>query len=40
MHAQVYDGSKSWWKEDDECNPVNGYGQTKREAELAIQVGP
>jgi hypothetical protein len=35
----VYDGSRAWWTEDDGCNPVNAYGATKREAEVAIQVG-
>ena len=35
---QVYDGSKSNWRESDPCDPVNAYGQTKREAELLIQV--
>ena len=36
---QVYDGSRPWWREDDGCAPVNAYGATKREAEVAIQVG-
>ena len=35
---QVYEGSKPLWTEDEECNPVNVYGRTKREAEQAIQV--
>lgn len=35
---QVYDGSKAGWREFDTCKPVNAYGQTKREAELLIQV--
>eukprot|EP01024_Parvocaulis_polyphysoides_P064443 TRINITY_DN7494_c0_g1_i1.p2 TRINITY_DN7494_c0_g1~~TRINITY_DN7494_c0_g1_i1.p2 ORF type:complete len:261 (-),score=21.47 TRINITY_DN7494_c0_g1_i1:267-932(-) len=33
---QVYDGSKSFWSEQDKCEPVNGYGQTKLEAEQFI----
>ena len=35
---QVYDGSHSLWGEQDTCAPVNAYGLTKREAEVAIQV--
>jgi len=35
---QVYDGSRAWWKEEDDCRPVNVYGQTKLEGERAIQV--
>ena len=35
---QVYDGSRPGWREDDGCAPVNAYGATKREAEVAIQV--
>eukprot|EP00891_Asterochloris_glomerata_P009011 jgi/Astpho2/9011/Aster-02678 len=34
---QVYHGSKSWWREDDETSPINDYGLTKRDAELLIQ---
>jgi len=34
---QVYDGSKAFWKEDDDCIPVNMYGKTKLEAEEAIK---
>ena len=37
--SQVYDGSHSWWSEDDGCEPVNVYSVTKREAEVLIQVG-
>lgn len=33
---QVYDGTKAWWREDDECQPVNGYGRSKLEAEAEI----
>lgn len=36
---QVYDGSKANWTEDDQCQPVNVYGQTKVEAEQLIQAG-
>ena len=34
---QVYDGSHPLWGEQDACAPVNAYGLTKREAEVAIQ---
>lgn len=34
----MYDGSKSGWKEDDVCAPVNHYGKTKLEAENLIKV--
>ncbi|KAK9904863.1 hypothetical protein WJX75_004139 [Coccomyxa subellipsoidea] len=34
---QVYDGSKSDWKEDEAGNAVNVYGKTKLEAEQVIQ---
>jgi len=33
---QVYQGTKACSSEEDEPNPVNGYGQTKLEAERAI----
>ena len=29
----VFDGTKSWYPEEDEARPVLGYGRTKREAE-------
>ena len=35
--AQVYDGSKAGWKEDDACEPVNAYGASKLEAEQFLQ---
>jgi hypothetical protein len=35
---QVYDGTRPWWKEDDETRPVNAYGQSKLDAEKLIQV--
>ena len=36
----VYDGSKkSFWTEDDGCEPVNAYGRTKLEAEERIRRG-
>eukprot|EP01024_Parvocaulis_polyphysoides_P011880 TRINITY_DN14203_c0_g2_i3.p1 TRINITY_DN14203_c0_g2~~TRINITY_DN14203_c0_g2_i3.p1 ORF type:complete len:314 (-),score=16.32 TRINITY_DN14203_c0_g2_i3:283-1224(-) len=34
---QVYEGTKAFWKEDDPCDPVNGYGWTKLEAEQFIR---
>lgn len=34
---QVYDGSKAYWSEDDQCQPVNTYGRTKLEAEDVIR---
>mmetsp|Transcript_24145 Transcript_24145/g.40472 ORF Transcript_24145/g.40472 Transcript_24145/m.40472 type:complete len:315 (+) Transcript_24145:69-1013(+) len=34
---QVYEGVKSLNAEDDETNPVNAYGRTKLEAEVAIR---
>jgi|AntRauMFilla1563_2_1112583.scaffolds.fasta_scaffold276327_1 dTDP-4-dehydrorhamnose reductase len=33
----VYEGVKSLNAEDDETNPVNVYGRTKLEAEVAIR---
>ena len=35
---QVYDGSKAFWSEEDACEPVNAYGRSKLEAEVAIRV--
>ena len=32
----MYDGSKSWWREDEAACPVNAYGRTKLEAERLI----
>ena len=34
---QVYDGTKSYWKETDTANPINQYGKSKLEAEHEIQ---
>ncbi|EIE18739.1 methionine adenosyltransferase regulatory beta subunit-related [Coccomyxa subellipsoidea C-169] len=34
---QVYDGSRSNWREEEAGNPVNAYGKTKLEAEKLIQ---
>ncbi|KAK9806933.1 hypothetical protein WJX72_007947 [[Myrmecia] bisecta] len=34
---QVYDGTKSWWSENDGANPINAYGRSKREAEVTVQ---
>ncbi len=36
----VFDGSKSWWCEADETNPVLLYGQSKAEAESAVRAIP
>ena len=33
---QVYDGTASFWKESDRCNPVNAYGRSKLKAEESI----
>ena len=32
----VFDGSKSWYREEDEAQPVLEYGRTKREAEAPV----
>ena len=37
--AQVYDGSRVNWREDEAGSPVNAYGKSKLEAERVIQVG-
>jgi dTDP-4-dehydrorhamnose reductase len=35
---QVYDGSRAFWREqDDGCTPVNAYGASKRAAEAAVR---
>jgi dTDP-4-dehydrorhamnose reductase len=36
----VFDGTKVWNREDDPARPVNGYGQTKVEAESAVLATP
>ena len=36
----VFDGSKSWWREDDPAEPVLAYGRSKRAAELAAMSCP
>ena len=36
----VFDGTKAWNREDDPARPVNGYGQTKAEAESAVLAVP
>ncbi len=33
----VFDGSRSWWREDDEARPVLAYGQTKLDAEVHVR---
>ncbi len=33
----VFDGSRSWWREEDEARPVLAYGQTKLEAEAHVR---
>eukprot|EP00976_Prorocentrum_cordatum_P060644 1175993-Prorocentrum_minimum.AAC.1 len=33
----VYEGLKSYYKEDDEASPVNAYGMTKLDAETAVR---
>ena len=34
---QVYDGSRPLWREGDAAAPVNAYGQSKAEAEVAVR---
>jgi dTDP-4-dehydrorhamnose reductase len=36
----VFDGSSSWYKEDDEANPILMYGQTKHAAERFVLAMP
>lgn len=33
---QVYDGTRSWWSEEDVCCPVNAYGRSKLAAERLL----
>lgn len=34
--SYVFDGQKGSYNEDDKCNPINFYGETKRRAELSV----
>jgi dTDP-4-dehydrorhamnose reductase len=36
----VFDGAKSWYREEDEAAPILGYGQTKRDAESFVLAIP
>jgi dTDP-4-dehydrorhamnose reductase len=36
----VFDGARSWYREEDEAHPVLAYGQTKRAAEPAVLAIP
>lgn len=36
----VFDGTKSWWREDDPADPLLAYGRTKRAAEVAVLACP
>ena len=36
----VFDGSRSWYREDDEARPILGYGRTKLEAESSVVASP
>ena len=36
----VFDGSKSWYREDDPARPILEYGRTKRDAEPAVLATP
>jgi dTDP-4-dehydrorhamnose reductase len=38
--GEVFDGQTGWYSETDEPNPINVYGQTKLEAELAVLQNP
>ena len=37
---QVFDGTKGWYVETDEINPINVYGRTKAEAERLVLKNP
>ncbi len=36
----VFDGTRSWYREDDPAEPIVAYGRTKREAERAVLATP
>ena len=36
--VQVYDGSRSYWREEEAGSPANAYGRSKLEAEQVVQV--
>ncbi len=36
---QIFDGSKSWWREEDSAAPLGVYGKSKLDAEKAVQEG-
>lgn len=38
--GEVFDGKTGWYSEADEPNPINVYGRTKLEAELAVLQNP
>ena len=38
--AEVFDGKTGWYREADEPNPINVYGQTKLEAERVVLQNP
>ena len=38
--GEVFDGRTGWYRETDEPNPINVYGQTKLEAEQAVLQNP
>jgi dTDP-4-dehydrorhamnose reductase len=38
--GEVFDGKTGWYRETDEPNPINVYGQTKLEAEQAVLQNP
>lgn len=38
--GEVFDGGQGWYREEDEPNPINVYGQTKLEAEQRVLHNP
>ncbi|MDH5741445.1 MAG: SDR family oxidoreductase, partial [Nitrospira sp.] len=38
--GEVFDGRRSWYREEDEAIPINVYGKTKREAEQLVLQNP